>query len=354
MNTTIFKQRGIGLVEILVSMAIGLFILAGVVQLYATSTVNAKTVSGAAAIQENARFAFSRLEQDIKQAGYAGCFSLKSAYPRQYFSEAADDYMDVVPRYDQLVTTNAAAGEENDFSMFVSGENDVDVGSLAFDSLTVRYLSAKSRRAVTAITGGNQIYASGLTDFKSGEVAAIGDCSRVSFFEIGNTNSPEVDGYVEIASGSLGRQYTMASDSSGTGTALESAVAYVYGGDTGAITYSIGTSAAGNALGESCSSSSPQYCALRRNNDELVEGISAFDVEYGWQDVDGKLYFHTADAMNAARWFFVDRVRISATFNSIESAPTNDGSPLLTKTYARTFLMQNQLPVDYSRLAAGL
>lgn len=345
-------QEGVGLVELLVSIAIGLFILAGVLQLYATTSSNAKVISGAAVIQENARFIFSRLEQDVKQAGYAGCFSLKSAYARQYFSDASDDFVVVESRFDVLVTSETAPGEENDFSQFIDGENDVEQNSLTFDSLTVRFVSAKNRHAVTSV-GGNQFVAAGMADFVTGRVAAIGDCSRVTFFTI--DNNPAAEGFVRVAGfRSPGKIYKAAMDNAGTGAALDSSVAYLYGGETGAVTYTVNTSAAGINAGGDCSAATPQFCSLRRNGRELIEGVSAFEVEYGWQSSDGQLFFNTANNLSTVHWYFVDRIRVSVTLNSIQRTPTNDGSELLTKSYSRTFLIQNQLPVDYSRAATGV
>ncbi|TVZ38372.1 type IV pilus assembly protein PilW [Alteromonadaceae bacterium 2753L.S.0a.02] len=349
-TTTRNSQRGIGLVEVMVSIAIGLFILAGVLQLYATSSSNSVLVAGSSRIQENARYVMARLEQDVKQAGYAGCFSLKSAYPVQYFSEAEDDFITVESRYDALLGLNGD-GQLNDFSQFVDGQDEQDLGGVNYDILTVRYLSARHRRPVTAMLAVNQIATNDLSVFKNGQVAAIGDCSRVSFFEV--TNDPSSDGYVEFSGDSLGRAYQSSEDIYGTGSGMERSIAYLYGGDSGVVIYKLGDSQAG-----ACSSANPQFCALIRKNaegldEELVEGVEQFDVEYGWQDTDGNLYFNNASEMTDARWFFVDRVRVSMTFNSVERTPMPNGDELLKRSYQRTFLIQNQLPADYSRIASG-
>ncbi|WP_075185080.1 PilW family protein [Teredinibacter haidensis] len=52
----IWKQGGLGIIEVMVSIAVGLFILAGVLQLYATSSQNSAVVNGSSTIQENARY----------------------------------------------------------------------------------------------------------------------------------------------------------------------------------------------------------------------------------------------------------------------------------------------------------
>lgn len=349
-------QYGIGLVEIMVSIAIGLFILAGVLQLYATSSSNASLVDGSSRIQENARYVMARLEKDIKQAGYAGCFNIKSAYSTQYFSESENDFIETEPRFDSLADDDGF-GEVNYFGQFIDGVNDESQGGLNFDKLTLRYFSAEHRQAVLGISVLRDsppittITLADVSDFEEGQIAAVGDCSRITIFTVlGEPNAGT--GTLQFAD-EPGRDYQVARSVAGDGTVIEGSVAYAYGGDAGVVQYNVGTSQAGEDAGGNCSSGAPQYCALFRNGEELVEGVEQFDIEFGWKDTNDNLYFNAATEMNDVRWFFTDRVRVSATFNSVERTPTNDGTERLTRRYTRTFLIQNQLPGDASSIAAA-
>lgn len=66
-------SRGFSLIEMMVSMVIGLFILAGVVYVMANSRKNYETTDYTARLQENARFALHYLGYDLRNAGFWGC-----------------------------------------------------------------------------------------------------------------------------------------------------------------------------------------------------------------------------------------------------------------------------------------
>jgi type IV pilus assembly protein PilW len=68
-------MKGFSLVELMVSMVIGLIILAALSQIFATSRGAYHLEEGMARVQESGRFAIEFLSQDIRMAGYAGCNS---------------------------------------------------------------------------------------------------------------------------------------------------------------------------------------------------------------------------------------------------------------------------------------
>lgn len=65
--------EGFSLIELLVAMAIGLFLLAGLVTLMANSKKNYLQQDYSARLQENARFAMEFLSYDLRLNGYFGC-----------------------------------------------------------------------------------------------------------------------------------------------------------------------------------------------------------------------------------------------------------------------------------------
>lgn len=67
------KQAGFTLVELLVSMAIGLFLVTGVITVMLDSKENFLLEQELAYIQENARFAMDELSYDVRMAGFTGC-----------------------------------------------------------------------------------------------------------------------------------------------------------------------------------------------------------------------------------------------------------------------------------------
>lgn len=69
------KSRGLSLIELLVSMVLGLTLATGVVQIYAGSNTTERDREARQRIQENGRFATNFLSQEVRMAGYLGCLS---------------------------------------------------------------------------------------------------------------------------------------------------------------------------------------------------------------------------------------------------------------------------------------
>ena len=65
-------QQGLSLIELMVSMAIGLFLLAGAISVLAKGRDLYRTNDAAARLQETARYAMSTIEADLRMANYWG------------------------------------------------------------------------------------------------------------------------------------------------------------------------------------------------------------------------------------------------------------------------------------------
>jgi len=68
-------QRGLSLVELMISLTVGSVITAGIVQLFSANSDIHRVMMGQSRIQESARFALDFIGRDIYKAGYLGCFS---------------------------------------------------------------------------------------------------------------------------------------------------------------------------------------------------------------------------------------------------------------------------------------
>jgi type IV pilus assembly protein PilW len=66
-------QSGMTLIEIMIAMLIGLFLLAGVMQIFTSSHQSYRMQENLSRMQENGRFAMDFLTRDIRMAGYQGC-----------------------------------------------------------------------------------------------------------------------------------------------------------------------------------------------------------------------------------------------------------------------------------------
>lgn len=323
------NSSGLGLIELMVSMTIGLLILAGVIQVYLSASQNSRTVIGASAIQEHARLLFSRVENDVSRAGYAGCMNF-NVEPRRVINIVNQQ-------------TNPAFNPDK----FVDGKNDVQQNGKAFDEFTVSYAGNAGRLKVKEVSDTSfSINGDQSSTFNQGDLLVVGDCSSFGIFRV--SNSPEDSGEIEFATGVYNTgPFSVRFLGENSPSPV---VTYIYSG-TGAFRYFVGTSAAGINAAASCSAATPEFCALFRKSstsdtpDELFEGIASFEVEYGWRDSDtGNLFFANAANVPSANWSIIDRINISATLRSPEKMQTNEGSDYIERQYTRQFFLFNQSP----------
>lgn len=69
------QQRGMSLIELMVSLALSATLMAGVVGVFVTMFQTDRSQESVSRIQESGRFAVNFLSQDLRMAGYLGCSS---------------------------------------------------------------------------------------------------------------------------------------------------------------------------------------------------------------------------------------------------------------------------------------
>lgn len=69
------SQKGLTLIEIMIAMLLGIFLIGGVVQIFLGSKQTYRMQENLSAIQENGRFAMDFMARDIRMAGVIGCGS---------------------------------------------------------------------------------------------------------------------------------------------------------------------------------------------------------------------------------------------------------------------------------------
>ncbi|MEO1119413.1 MAG: prepilin-type N-terminal cleavage/methylation domain-containing protein, partial [Pseudomonadota bacterium] len=67
------KQSGYTLIELLIALTIGAFLIGGILQLYVGSKKSYSTQQALTELQEVGRFSLNMMVRDIRLAGYAGC-----------------------------------------------------------------------------------------------------------------------------------------------------------------------------------------------------------------------------------------------------------------------------------------
>lgn len=66
-------QRGLSIIELMISLTLGLVLMAGVVQVFLANKVSQRMEQSISRVQENGRIALDMITQDLRSAAYIGC-----------------------------------------------------------------------------------------------------------------------------------------------------------------------------------------------------------------------------------------------------------------------------------------
>ncbi|MBD2858719.1 PilW family protein [Spongiibacter sp. KMU-158] len=171
--------KGFGLVELMISMTIGVLLTLAVSQVLIASRVSDNVQDALSQNQENARFSMHFIGKELRMAGYLGCNTLANI---EASSIALPDSEADFTRGSSLIVENNV-GDENAFDAV----NETDV-------LRIKRGSNNSIR----ITGDLAADLSSIrvednsAGFKQGDFLVVSDCERADVFRV--TNTPKAAG----------------------------------------------------------------------------------------------------------------------------------------------------------------
>lgn len=120
------KQTGLTLVELMVAMAISLFLLIAIALVYQSSKNGFAYSNNTVRMSEDATFAIDSLSRDIRMAGYGGCKGLSVGDPDGIPKNADDVYIPNLDNVKTIALTNL--NMPNPFSNTYFNARDVLVG----------------------------------------------------------------------------------------------------------------------------------------------------------------------------------------------------------------------------------
>jgi len=171
MRTQGLTQRGLSLVELMVSVAISAAVLSSLVYVYVGSRGAYRNNEALARVQETGRFALEWVSRDMRQAGYMGCLSRGASLT--YQSNPAPT---ILPGVNQPLVIGVF-GYEN-------GEGFVNPGTIARVRGDVLMVTSLDGRTVTPLTidtdpATNTISISdNCAQFGNNDVIVVSDCTR--------------------------------------------------------------------------------------------------------------------------------------------------------------------------------
>jgi Tfp pilus assembly protein PilW len=120
-------QAGVSLVELMVALVLGLFLIFGAVTIYSKSRTTYRTTEAVARLQETARYAFDAIEPDVRMASYWGLASR----PDYIINRATPDDADTPTDLSAADTEINACGVNWAINLqeYLAGVNGADAGT---------------------------------------------------------------------------------------------------------------------------------------------------------------------------------------------------------------------------------
>lgn len=309
------NQKGLSLIELMISLTLGIVLMTGVMQMFLTSRTTYDTQQAISRIQEGGRMAVEFLSQDIRMAGYQGCSS-RSA--NQNIEIGLED-----PTNDYLLdfTRSIEGYSDTDHPM-----DDVDVAD-GSEVLVIRRASNVSMPIVgpTGSTANLEVAAEEADDCVGdvcrGDVAVVSDCTQGRVFLI--TNFQNVGGsgskIVHARSNVAGQPKNLDSQLGGQQFGAGSEILRM-----STLTYYVAESGFG----------APGTMSLWRDQDgetaELIEGVENMRVLYGVDSDPTDSEFVPDDYLEydeVGNWENVLAVRIELLMQSLQPNVLPDPQP---------------------------
>lgn len=302
-------QGGLSLVELLVAVAISLVLLGGIYQIFFSSTTTYSVNTNLSRLQENARFALSFLERDVRQAGYRGCLNETSSFsnllnnPTDFAFNFAlplegldADTSQTSKKWDRALP--ALVTDPNKYSDILALRNQLE-GSLSY----LRSDMTSATAAVPAAPGSED------KPFKSagGDLVMLSDCQGATVFQVSSFDHAQGDIYhlQDVGTpgnntGNLGRLYRRDAELGRVATVL----------------YYVRDSA------------EKVPCLYRKigsaNAEALVEGVESMHILYGVDDDNDQAADRYLAASATLPWQRVVSVRIGLLLRSLREDPKGE------------------------------
>lgn len=215
------KQRGISLVELMVSITVGLVLMTGVVQLFLSSRATFTTQQAISRVQETGRLAVEFLGQDIRMAGYMGCMSrnlnitntLNNSGSLAYKFDVGIEGID----YDGTTVTGYPADVVSGTDILVvRSANDNAVGVVQNNNSA--QLFAENTGQVANGCGAGETMFSGMCE---GDILVVSDCEKARVFQATNLTSTAGNTAVNVPHSNDGKYTPGNADSSWGGSSVD-------------------------------------------------------------------------------------------------------------------------------------
>lgn len=206
------KQQGLSLVELMISITLGLVLMTGVMQMFLSSRTVFTTHQAISRIQESGRLAMEFMSRDIRMAGFMGCVSRNMESindPYVGFSNILNSSSDALYDFERGIegATAGAGGQPparfSDLPNNLVPNSDILVVRSASGSAASVMQPSASGSVVVAYTGATSGVCPGggtrISGICTNDVLAIADCSKARVFQVTGVTADVSAGRVSLA-----------------------------------------------------------------------------------------------------------------------------------------------------------
>jgi type IV pilus assembly protein PilW len=338
MNIHGSKQKGLSLVELMISMAISAVVTVGVVNLFAANSETYKLMQGQSRMQESARFGLDFLSRAVQQAGFKGCFSKNEDVYFMMNDDTEIPYEFNITRgmigYESMLSgvwspvltaldTPYITGNEIDTSTILVGTDVLTVRSISSTDAALFSDLPTSTEDIEVTVPTTGLGFSAAPDVTKDDLALIHDCEKATIFVV----TAIADDTPSAGKATIKHDIEVTTPGNTKNTLAE-----VNTFETDAAVAAIVTSTFYIAPGAGINNDGDAPFSLWRKSGtsapaELVEGVEDFQVLYGIDSNNTGTPNQYVSANLVTDYTAVITVRLSITVNSIDgvggtSAPT--------------------------------
>jgi type IV pilus assembly protein PilW len=182
------RQRGVTLVELMISLLLGLLLTAGIIQVFVGNRVTYAFNDGLSRIQENARFSLDHIAYHARMAGYKGCISDIAIHNNLQTGTDIDFAVDLengIQGYEAGGAGSWTPGLPSQLTGLPANNGRPIDDS---DVLIVRGVSSTANALVSPFTNAASLFVSVPHDFVIGDLLVATDCQKASIFQVTNLN----------------------------------------------------------------------------------------------------------------------------------------------------------------------
>ena len=336
----LIRQRGLTLVELMVSLVLSLVLMLGAMQLFVGSKQTYRLSDSLARVQESGRFALDLLAREVRQAGFTGCIAAPA------FSNLIDFTLGQW-QYDFAQPVFGYEGGVDTFpTELTSGSGSAWAATTNPDALVVLFGDSAQNFVVTGPASPSPSASLEITSgvvLNSGQSLLVTDCSRAALFRLtadkgaGGSALAHATGVVTPGNCSANLH-----DSCGSG--VDASLLKPYSADVSRVLvmHARGYYLANTNRNDSAGNPIPalyrqRLVATGITREELVEGVADLQVSYGVAPANTRSAekFVRTDQMNTADWARVVAVRINLTIRSV-------ADPEVSRDFSTTVAVRNR------------